>query len=369
MKSKKTLKLLVGICLALMLVALLLPACAKEEAPAPGTPAPPPAAETYSWRITTTNSAGAYFNDGAQYFADAVEEMSGGRLTIEVHPGGSLYPVFDATKSVGNGVTEAASIWSSYLQGVNPLFLSAVDRPVDPIVKLEQARWFWGTYESLLQDAYRQQNVYGAGPMFAAGPMDIINSKVPIRGIEDFEGLKMRSSALILKVFEKLGASVVTLSWPEVYTAIQMGTVDAAEAGGYEDNWKLGLQEVTSYLIEPGLCIGVARSDFIINLDIYNGLPDDIKAIIRYGLDSSTLETWSHIMVNVSDYRQKYIDYGIEIMELPPEDVLEIQKIGMETEKEWCQANPETKQWLKLYHDALIKFGYPDQAKILEGGW
>src|SRR5690606_29876001 len=61
----------------------------------------------------------------------------------------------------------------------------------------------------------------------------ISNSKHPIKDIKDLQGLKLRvvPSQSLRLFFQKAGAQVVTLPFPEIFTALQQGTVDGQENG------------------------------------------------------------------------------------------------------------------------------------------
>lgn len=369
MKRIKSLSLIGTICLVLIMVALLLPACSKPAAPATTTQPTAAAPQVMKWRVTTTNVPGTYFHDGVQVFADFVKNASGGRLTIETFPGGSLYPVFDSMPSVAKNVTEASSIWSSYYGGLNPLFLNLVDRPTDPMVDLAQAWWFWHTpeFQKLLNDAYRPQGVYCPDPVFATGPMDIFHSKVEIKGCDDFKGRKVRTGNLMGTVCAKFGASVITLSWPECYNALQLGTVDTAEAGGYEDDWGLKFQEVTKYLVDQRInCIGVSRNDLIVNQGVWDALPADLKGVVKVSCAAASLETHTHIMTNANEFKKKYLDMGIKEVIWSDAEVAKWQAMCAVVVKEWCQKTPETQQFLKIYREALVKFGYTAYANALQ---
>src|SRR3954462_71639 len=74
------------------------------------------------------------------------------------------------------------------------------------------------------------------------GP-NIIHSKKPIRTIEDFKGLKLRvPGGMIAEGFAAIGARTTLLPGGEVFSALEKGTVDAADYTGPAVNWDLGFQ-------------------------------------------------------------------------------------------------------------------------------
>ncbi len=68
---------------------------------------------------------------------------------------------------------------------------------------------------------------------FHNGFRQITNSKREVRTPEDVKRLKIRvpGSEVYMKFFKTLGADPVAMSWSEVFTAIQQGTIDGQENG------------------------------------------------------------------------------------------------------------------------------------------
>ena len=56
------------------------------------------------------------------HFAELVNKMSGGRMTITVHPAGELMPAFEVFDGVRKGVVEDGGDWSTYWTGKNTGF-------------------------------------------------------------------------------------------------------------------------------------------------------------------------------------------------------------------------------------------------------
>ena len=83
--------------------------------------------------------------------------------------------------------------------------------------------------------------------LFHHGP-NIIHSKKPIRSIEDFRELKLRvPGGMIAEGFAAIGARTTLLPGGEVFSALEKGTIEAADYVGPAVNWDLGFQQVTKY--------------------------------------------------------------------------------------------------------------------------
>ena len=80
----------------------------------------------------------------------------------------------------------------------------------------------------MLREAYAKFNVYPVGVSWWG--VESIVSKKPIKTIDDFKGLKVRTpQGMIAEILTKLGASIVVLPGGEVYSALDKGVVDAAD--------------------------------------------------------------------------------------------------------------------------------------------
>ena len=165
------------------------------------------------------------------------------------------------------------------------------------------------------------------------GP-NIIHSKKPIRTIEDFRGLKLRvPGGMIAEGFAAAGARTTLLPGGEVFSALEKGTVDAADYTGPAVNWALGFQQVTNYIWEgpPGLesiYQPVDLMDFVVRMDVWNRLSktmqvwldDEIQVysnIHHAAIQKADMEAWP-----------KFAKAGTKINRLPAEDLPKFQRLA-----------------------------------------
>ena len=81
-------------------------------------------------------------------------------------------------------------------------------------------------------------------------------------------------------IWRKLGVGVSTLPGTEVYTALERGKVEATDWGTLGMNDELGYDDIAPYAIYPGVH-SMPASDVTLNLDVWNGLPDDLKQVLQ----------------------------------------------------------------------------------------
>lgn len=217
-----------------------------------------------------------------QNWLPKLKTMTGGRIEMDLLPTKSVVSHRETPEAVSSGVLDGD--WTSipYFSGREPAFailgdlISGYDTPT-------QMRWFcqYGPGETALQgalDSYTggKIKVIGCGPF----SREALSAAVPIRGFSDLKGKKIRSpEGLASAVFNGAGASPVAIPFSEVYTSLEKGIVDAADASAYVNNDAVGLNKIAKYPLYPGIH-SMPSMQFTINKAKYNKMrPEDQKAL------------------------------------------------------------------------------------------
>jgi TRAP-type C4-dicarboxylate transport system substrate-binding protein len=202
--------------------------------------------------------------------------MTGGSLEVEVLPTRAVVPHRETIDAVANGILDGDLNAVSYFSGRDPAFAIIGDL-IAGYDTVDQVRTFCmhGGGKEILQKLYDQYaggniHVIGCGPY----AKEALVSKVPINGVDDLAGVKIRSpEGLAAEVFKRAGASPVSLPFSEVYTSLEKGVVDAADASAYVNNDASGMHKVAKYPIYPGIH-SMAVLQFVLNKDVWEGLTD-----------------------------------------------------------------------------------------------
>ncbi len=216
-------------------------------------------------------------------WAKRVETMTGGSLKVEVLATRAVVPHRETIDAVANGILDGDLNAVSYFSGRDPAFailgdlIAAYDMP-------DQVQTFCmhGGGKEILQKLYDKYaggkvHVVGCGPY----AKEALVSKVQINGVDDLQGVKIRSpEGLAAEVFKRAGASPVSLPFSEVYTALEKGIVDAADASAYVNNAASGMHKVATHPLYPGIH-SMAVLQFIVNKDVWNKLTDAERAILE----------------------------------------------------------------------------------------
>lgn len=162
-------------------------------------------------------------------FSEKVDERTDGKIKIDVHDSGSLGNETESIEQVMLGTLDiaiaAVGTWSS----VEPQ-MAIEDLPY-PFENREQ--WYDaydGELGDYLKDLLEDNHNVKALDFLEIG-MRQMTSNSPIEKPEDLEGVRIRvaQSNLRVEALESIGALPVAMSFSEVFTGLQQGTIDAQE--------------------------------------------------------------------------------------------------------------------------------------------
>jgi TRAP-type C4-dicarboxylate transport system substrate-binding protein len=242
-------------------------------------------APAHAKKLKIQTSANASHFSLAYLNANWVEELkkrTNGRWEIELLPIRSVVPHRDTPKAVANGILDGDLTSTSYFSGLDPAFaligdlIAGYDTP-------QQIQDYCrnGGGKEILQKLFDK---YQSGvTVVACGTYnrEAFVSKVPIKGIADFKGKKVRSpEGLASEVFSRVGATPVALPGSEVYTSLEKGIIDAADNSAYSNNDANGLHKIAKFPIYPGIH-SMPVLQFTLSTSVWKKMSDEDKKIIE----------------------------------------------------------------------------------------
>jgi tripartite ATP-independent transporter DctP family solute receptor len=125
----------------------------------------------------------------------------------------------------------------------------------------------------------------------ALGARHVINSKKPLKTLDDFKGLRVRvqPSETHMATFRALGANPVAMDVKDVYTALKQGDVDAYE-GPYQPMYNAKFYEVQKYLSDTGHVFELII--FIASKKTFAGLPPEQQKAVRDAARIASVQQW-----------------------------------------------------------------------------
>jgi tripartite ATP-independent transporter DctP family solute receptor len=163
----------------------------------------------------------------AAVFKNELEARTGGGITVEIYPSGTLGNERETMEQVKAGITQS---YIASIGGVAPFY---------PLIDITSMPFAYSSYEigCALYDGpfgkefaedIRQKTGMRVLGFVPQGFFQFTNSKRPIKSPEDMKGLKMRTmnNPLHMDFMNSLGAAATPVAWAEIYTALQTGVVD-----------------------------------------------------------------------------------------------------------------------------------------------
>jgi len=279
-------------------------------------------------KMQTSWPASDIWMDFARQYVERVEHMSGGRLKIDLLPAGAVVQAFQVMDAVNDGVLDAAHTVPVYWYGKHKAASLFGTGPVFGGSATTMLAWFntgGGSelYRELTQDIMKM-NVYGflGFPMFAQ-PLGWF--KKPVTTAAELQGLKYRTVGLAADLMQKMGMSVAQLPGGEIVPAMERGVIDAFEFNNPSSDMRFGAQDVAKYYYLSSYHQASESFEFLFNKDFFDDLDDDLKAILKYGVEAASTSNTAMAMDNYSKDLQTLQEKDGVKVERTSQDILDAE--------------------------------------------
>jgi len=145
--------------------------------------------------------------------------------------------------------------------------------------RMQNAWMFHGGGIELMNEFYKRFNIV-AFPAGNTGAQMGGWYRKEIKEVSDLKGLKMRIGGFAGTVLAKLDVVPQQIPGGEIYSALEKGTIDAAEWIGPYDDEKLGFLKVAPYYYYPGWWEGCANGFLYINTAKWDELPKIYQNVV-----------------------------------------------------------------------------------------
>jgi tripartite ATP-independent transporter DctP family solute receptor len=229
---------------------------------------------------------------GMVFMKERLEELTDGRATIDVYSGGVLGNEVESLEQVQKGEMAMTKVSTAALEA----FISDMKVFGVPFAFRDEEH-FWNV---LTGDIGERMLALGVPNRFLglcyydSGDRNFYSTKKPIRSAADVAGMKVRvmNSRTAMDMISMMKGSATPISWGELYTALDQGTVDAAE-----NNWPSFVTsrhfEVCKYFTLSGH--QRIPDMVIISTKIWDQLPQSIQKALRQAAKESEVfqrELW-----------------------------------------------------------------------------
>lgn len=184
--------------------------------------------ETITFKMSFVDPESSPYAQGGLKIAEEVAAATDGKIQIEVVAGGSLGGERDTIElAMGNNLdiaTAANSVMTNFIPEMAILDQAYLWKNAD-----EAHAAVDGKLGDLIKEAAEKQGLHVIG-FLESGFRNTFSTK-PIQSIDDFKGVTIRTmeNQYHQAAFESFGAMPIAMSYNDVFTALQQGTIDACE--------------------------------------------------------------------------------------------------------------------------------------------
>ena len=309
---------------------------------------------------TSWNDANIW-QEFARDYATRVEEMSGGRLKVDVLPAGAVVAAFQVLDAVNDGLIDAAHSVPVYWYGKNKAASLFGTGPVFGGSATTMLSWFYEgggkeLYDELTQDIMGLDIVgYMGFPMFAQ-PFGWFKGEV--NSVSDLQGFKYRTVGLAADLMAKLGMSVAQLPGGEIVPAMERGVIDAFEFNNPSSDKDFGAQDVAKNYYLSSYHQASESFEFLFSRTFLEDLDPDLQAILKYAVEAvSTANTAKAMDRYSADLQFLQNDAGVTVHRTSKE-ILDAQLKAWDELIPELETDPFMKKTLDSQRDWVSRVSY-----------
>lgn len=259
-------------------------------------------------------------------FMDELKK-TGADIEVDYHPGGAL--------------GDWASIFEQSMEGVVPMTMSFGASEYDPRLDLS-----WLSY--VVDDWAQAREVYGPNGKMTDVYNEILNDLdlvvlgiIPTgfgsiamrKGVEetptnfpaDGKGIKMRVPAIPIGIerYKSFGFTPVPMPFSELYTALQLGTIDARGTAPSVEIWQMR-DVIESYILTKDY---FEHAFWVVNKSWLEDLPAAERAKLVAAADATMAKVWDEAQAIDEGFLDKVRGSGVKVVELSPEQMAKAKEI------------------------------------------
>lgn len=285
--------------------------------------------KVYSFNLAVGDPIGSSVGETAQYYAKRVAEETDGQVKITVFADGVLFGG-DQNAAVNmledgglDSLILSTSVYASFEKRMNAISLPYLFGSYD-----EFQKYLEGKPGQELLSSLDSLNTEGLAIMIRTF-RNVTNSIRPIRTPSDLKGLKLRvpNNKLWVEFFGPLGADPTPMNFKEVYTALQLKTIDGQE-NPVEVPLANKFYEVQNYL---SLTSHIADAYILgFNKDVWNELDSELQAILRkVALEAAQFKLDMDLAAEEKIIKELE-ENGMEVNRLSASEMAAFQKAALE---------------------------------------
>lgn len=293
----------------------------------------------HTFKMAVVNALDHPQGFGAQKFVEGVERKSGGKIKIKIYPNGALGGEQQVAAAMQGGVVDFSTMAPAQIVGTIKEFV-VLDFPFSFATPAQADAVLDGPFGKKLMSYMPAKGWIGLG-FQDQGFRSISNSKRPINKLEDIQGLKIRTilNPLYVDMLNALGANAVPMPFTELYTALEMKTVDGQEnpETTLEASKFYEVQKYFSadrHIYNPQMLMASKK--------IWDTLTADEQKLIQDAADESRAPQRKYSRDMMQSSRDVVTKHGMVLNEIAPQEIARIRdKVKPVVDKYSAQLDPQ----------------------------
>ncbi|MSU91383.1 C4-dicarboxylate ABC transporter substrate-binding protein [Rhodobacteraceae bacterium 2CG4] len=292
-------------------------------------------------------------------FVENVQRMSDGEIQIEMFYSSAVVASAETFDAAADGILDCDMTNGSYQTGKNPAFQFVADTMGGYDTPLQYQAWVnVGGGKELINELYSEYGMTFIGAH--VGGQESLNSTKPIAGPEDLKDWKFRSPpGMESEIFAELGASPIVMDFTEIFTALETGIIDGADASSLAVNVGLGIYDIAKHTTYPGFH-SMSSDQLACRTDVWESLPDAHKAIIESAEKVLAFDLMMATLVENGEALSALPEKGVTIYDWSAEDRAAFRTAAQTTWEEWAERTPETRKFVESHKAFIERIGLGD---------
>lgn len=286
-------------------------------------------ANAETWEMATPYPDANFHTQNISQFIADVAELTGGKIEINLHPGGSLIKHPEIKNAVRSGQVQMGEFALSLLSNENPIF--QIDALPFLVGSYEDAAKLWDASRPATEAALVEQNVK---VLYAVPwPPQGLYATEEISELDQMKGLKFRAyNATTTMIATLMGAVPTQIEVPDLPQAFATGRVEAMITSPTTGVTSTAWDYVGHFHHIQGW---LPKNIVVMNLDVFNDLSPDIQNAIMQAADAASVRGWAQSMAETNDALAQLQANGMQVHQPSAAFMDQVRGIGDKIVAEW----------------------------------
>ena len=168
------------------------------------------------------------------------------------------------------------------------------------------------------------------------------------------KGFKFRSPpGMQSEIFASLGASPVVMDFTEIFTALETGIVDGADASSLAVNRNMGVYDIAKHTTFPGFH-SMSSDQLACRTDLWESIPDAHKRIIEIAHKAMSMDLILLTLIENGEALAALPEMGVTTYDWSAEDRTAFRAAARSAWSDWSKKSPEAAALVNS-HEAFMK--------------